>query len=167
MPNLLKEISMNGARLAEDYRHRLGEGLFTTRSKEKFNSDLWLCWEVYYFQFPSLLFLPFTKINPKPLALINVSIEREEKSLAHFCFSRFRDLVLKLRRENETKCEVALVTSSFRHQIPEPWELGIWLSSGRSNRILSDHACRRFLTSQDKIALYPNARARNTTKTKQ
>lgn len=86
MPNLLKEISMNGARLAEDYRRRLGEGLFTTRSKEKFNSDLWLCWEVYYFQFPSLLFLPFTKINPKPLALINVSIEREEKSLAHFWF---------------------------------------------------------------------------------
>ena len=31
---------MNGARLAEDYRRRLGEGLFTTRSKEKFDSDL-------------------------------------------------------------------------------------------------------------------------------
>lgn len=86
MPNLLKEISMNGARLAEDYRRRLEEGLFTTRSKEKFDSDLWLCWEVYYFQFLSVLFLHFTKINPKPLALINVSIEREEKSLAHFWF---------------------------------------------------------------------------------
>lgn len=32
---------------------------------------------------------------------------------------------------------------------------------------MSDHACRRFLTSQDKTALYSNARAGNTTKTKQ